>query len=198
MQKINWQDRPELFTGTVSPLQRMSKELLDFYTYNDAATIRAACPSAVAMQFKSNTTRLQIVMQFGGAAREIFTTDIFVNGQLTTLEGDGVHDLTLESGEKDIVIQFPHLVVVKNLEISVDDATWIQPLAAAEKLVLCGDSILQGMTCSSPSKALGVIAAAQLGLAPHNIAVGGAIMQPLPVADPKASGGTGTWSTVKF
>ncbi|MBE6380776.1 MAG: hypothetical protein E7047_07590 [Lentisphaerae bacterium] len=183
MEKINWQSRPELFTGTVTPMQRMTPGLLDFYSYSDVVVIRAESPSAVTMQFKSNTTRLQIAMQFGGAAREIFTTDVFVNNRLTTLNGDGVHDLELGSGEKDIAIHFPHLVVIKNLEISIDANASLLPRKPAAKLVLCGDSILQGMTCSTPSKALGVLTAGELGMELHNTAVGGAIMQPIPVEE---------------
>ena len=183
MKKIDWQNTPELFTGTVAPLIRMSKELLDFYSYSNVAYLRAECPSAVTMQFKTDTAKLKIAMTFGQFARNIYTTDIFVNNHLTTLDGEGPHELELGRGEKTVVIHFPHLLTLTALEVAVDNDCVVLPIAEKlPKLVLCGDSIMQGMTCSTPSRALGVITARNLGMELHNLSVGGAVMQPIPAA----------------
>lgn len=183
MKSINWKSHPELFTGAATPLVRMPASLMKFYSYSESAIIRAKSPSAVTMRFQSDTTKLAIAMQFGGFAREIFTTDIMIDDQLTTLDGAGPHQLELGSGKKNIVIHFPHLTTINALEIAVDADAAIQPVAPEKLLVICGDSILQGMTCSTPSKAVGVLTARNLGMTIHNLAVGGAIMDPFPVAE---------------
>ncbi len=184
MKKIDWQNHNGYFTGTVAPMQRMTPELLEFYSSPDVIKIRANCPSAVVMQFKSNTENLRISMEFGGQARQIFSADIFVDGSLTTIDGAGTHDLALPEGEKSIVIHLPHLVEIPELVVEVDDNATVATIEnTLPKLVLCGDSIMQGMTCSSPSKALGAIAAKKLNMTLHNLSVGGAVMQPIPVAE---------------
>lgn len=184
MKQLDWQDHNEYFTGTVAPMQRMTPELLDFYSCLDSLKLRANCPSAVVMHFQSNTENLRITMEFGGYARQIFSTDILVDNHLTTIENDGLHDLTLPPGEKSIAIHLPHLVEVNQMIVEIDDNATVAPIANKQpKLVLCGDSIMQGMTCTSPAKALGVIAAEKLDMTLHNLSVGGAVMQPVPVAE---------------
>ena len=165
------------FRGAVAPFMRMTPQLLKFYDRIERWGIRARCPSGVAIEFNSDASKIAFSYKFGAAAREVFTTDIEVAGKTYTFDGCGPHHLELPAGKKDIKIQLPHLVVIEKFDFAVDDAAEVVPVEDTQsKLLLCGDSIMQGMTCTSPGKAWAAMAAAELGMTLHNTSVGGAVM----------------------
>lgn len=187
------------FRGAVAPFVRMNKDLMDFYSSTESWKIRANCPSGIKIVMQSNAEKLQITLEFGSPARPVFTTDVEVDGKLTTFEGDGVHTLELTPGMKNITIYPPHLVELTKFEVAVNDNAAVEPLADTKnKLLICGDSILQGMTCSSPARASVMITANTLDMHLHNTSVGGALMNPVPVKATLDLGGANDVAIVAF
>ncbi len=148
---------------------------------------------------QSNAEKLQITLEFGSPARPVFTTDVEVDGNLTTFEGAGVHTVDLAPGMKNITIYPPHLVELAKFEVAVNVNAAVEPLADTQnKLLICGDSILQGMTCSSPARTSVVITANTLNMHLHNTSVGGALMNPIPVKATLDLGGANDIAVVCF
>ena len=182
MKKINLADAPEFFRGACKPFVRMNQQLLDFYSSPETWKIRSRCASGMAVVFETDSENLEISVEFGEAARQIFTTDVEVADIITTFDGAGVHSMKLAPGKKVVTIYLPHLAVLNKFDVKVDDNAQVHPVADNRpKLLICGDSILQGMTCSSPAKASVVIAAKELDMILHNTSVGGAKMEFSPV-----------------
>ena len=190
MKKIDFSANMAFFRGAVAPMQRMNQKLSDFYQQPEAWKVRAACASGVQIVFATDAVDLRWECKFGEAARQIFTTDIFVDGKLTTLEGAGPHDLKLLPGNKLVEISLPHLVVLTDYALWINEEAEVKTVAEKRpQLLVCGDSIMQGMTCSSPSRAAVAIAARELGMVLHNVSVGGVIMRPETVRDSLKLGG---------
>jgi len=184
MKKIDFSANMAFFRGAVAPMQRMNQKLSDFYQQPEAWKIRAACASGVQIVFKTDTVTLKWECKFGEAAREVYGTDIFVDGKLYSFDGPGPHTLELESGRKLIEISLPHLAVLKDYTLLLDDDAQVEVVPEDRPVLLvCGDSIMQGMTCSSPARAAAAIAAKACGMVLHNVSVGGVIMRPETVRD---------------
>lgn len=167
------------FRGAVSPGMRMNKNLQAYYYKNELWKIRANCASSIQIAFVTDATELSIDMQFAESAREVFTCDVQVNNELTTFDGSGSHQLSMPEGGKNVIIHMPHLAVLSQFEVALNDSAAVSELPPpSRKLLLCGDSIMQGMTCTSPGRALGPLLAADLNYQLHNTSVGGAIMHP--------------------
>lgn len=182
MKKINLADAPEFFRGACKPFVRMNQQLLDFYSSPETWKIRSRCASGMAVVFETDSENLEISVEFGEAARQVFSTDVEVTDIITTFDGAGVHSMKLAPGKKVVTIYLPHLAVLNKFDVKVDDNAQVLPVADNRpKLLICGDSILQGMTCSSPAKASVVIAAKELDMILHNTSVGGAKMEFSPV-----------------
>ena len=190
MQKVDLSSRAELFRGCVAPGVRMSRELLDFYNDSEAKVIRARSASGVRLAFVTDAVEMSFTLAFGGAARKIYTSDVIINGKIAVVEGEGPHDFTMEPGEKEIIIHLPHLVVIEKLELFLSDGAFVREMPLKKKkLLICGDSILQGMTCTTPAKAVGTLLAEMLDVEFHNTSVGGADMRFEPVEYTLALGG---------
>ena len=183
MQKIDLERRMELFRGCVNPCIRMSDVLIDLYSESDALKIRAGAATGVRIAMSTDAVALEYEIVCGASARKIFTSDIDVDGVITTVDGNGPHKLSLPPGEKNIIIHLPHLVVNEKISLSVSKGAKVEAVSRkAKKLLICGDSILQGMTCSHPTAAVGVLLADKLGVEFHNTSVGGGTMRPEVVA----------------
>ena len=191
MKKINLADAPEFFRGACKPFVRMNQQLLDFYSVTENWKIRAACASGMAIVFETDSENLQITVEFGEPARQVFSTDVEVADMITTFDGAGTHTMNLAPGKKVVTIYLPHLAVLNKFDVKIDDNALVSPVADNRpKLLICGDSILQGMTCSSPAKASVVIAAKELDMILHNTSVGGAKMEFSPVEATVEFGGS--------
>ena len=184
MKKIDFSADMAFFRGAVTPMQRMNQKLNDFYQQPEGWKIRANCASGVQIVFATDAVKLQWQCTFGEIAREVFGTDIFVDGKLYTFDGPGPHTLELESGRKIIEISLPHLAVLKDYTLLLNDEAQVEAVPENRPVLLvCGDSIMQGMTCSSPSRAAAAIVAKACGMVLHNVSVGGVLMRPETVRD---------------
>ena len=101
MQKIDLERRMELFRGCVSPRVRMSDTLVDLYSESDALKIRAGAATGVRIAMATNAVEIEYEIVCGASARKIFTSDIDVDGIVTTFDGNGPHRLSLPRGDKN-------------------------------------------------------------------------------------------------
>ena len=178
MQKIDLENNLKFFRGCAAPGVRMNESLLEFYSDCEARVIRARAASGVRIAFVTDAVEMEYSLVFGGAARKIYTSDIVIDGSVTVVEGEGPHKITMAPGEKQIVIHLPHLLVIEKVSLAVNEGAWVKEAPAkAKKMLFCGDSIMQGMTCSTPTKAVGALLSEKLDVEIHNTSVGGAEMR---------------------
>ena len=191
MKRIELESRNGFFRGCVAPGVRMNEALLELYREPEKRLLRAQCATGVRVALFTDAVEAEFSFRFGRAARQVFTADLQVDGVLfATVTGEGPHRIPLPAGEKELVLHFPHLVEVADFSFSVDDAASVRPAPGPErKLLVCGDSIMQGMTCTTPVRAVGTLLAAQLGMEFHNTSVGGAAMKAAAVRGTCALGG---------
>ncbi|MBR4672965.1 MAG: SGNH/GDSL hydrolase family protein [Victivallales bacterium] len=180
-------------------LHRMSSELETFYHYNDAAFIRANCVTNVRLRFRTNSRTLYLKFVYGPFARPISCVDVLVEGaeplcvDVEKVEEGFAKELPLRTnGEmRDVQVSFPHLAQIILQDIRLEEGACIEASAPLKgKMVFVGDSIFQGMTSSSAENSIEAIFGRKLGCDIHNIAVGGAVMQPDAVRLSRAVGGT--------
>ena len=177
MKVVNLNEHPEFFRGCGMPGRRMTDKLVELFSTADKYLWRALCPSGVRLDFITDSTEIEYTLAFGKPVRQVFTSDIFIDGELATVDGAGPHTISLKPGEKHIVIHLPHLVVLENVELKISDNAEIKAAPVPEKrLLFCGDSICQGMVTTTPSRALVPTAAAALNMDFVNTSVGGARM----------------------
>ncbi len=178
---------------------RMTAELEAFYSYSDAALLRATCTTNVRLRFRTNSTKLFLKMAYGQFARPISCVNVLVEGanpicvDAEKVEEGFAKELPLKTnGEmKEVQVSFPHLAQVVLQDFRLDDGARIEAASPLKgKMVFVGDSIFQGMTSSSAENSIEAIFGRKLGCDIHNLAVGGAIMQPEAVRLSRALGGT--------
>lgn len=190
MQKIDLSSRFELFRGCFSPGVRMSGELAAFYSDTEGRITRARSASGVRIAFVTDAVEMEYSLVFGAASRQVFTSDIAVNGEVTTVDGPGPHRFSFAPGEKEITIHLPHLMVVEETSLAVNDGAFVKAAPQKKrKLLICGDSIMQGMTCTAPLKSMAALLAGKLDADFHNTSVGGAILRIEAVEETIALGG---------
>ena len=191
MQKIDWHNCFEFFTGAVAPNVRMSEKLLAFYHDHPAMNIRSRCSAGITFAMETDAEELALEFVFGESARTIYTCDLSVNGRIIPLDCREPQKTVLGSGVKNVIIYLPNMVVINDFTLAISDGAFYRALPHRQKkLLLCGDSIMQGMTCSTPSRALGALAADALDLELFNTSVGGAIMRSQAVAETLIYGGS--------
>ena len=177
MKNVNLSEHPEIFRGCAVPLRRMSDELLALFSTADKYIWRSLCASGVRLDFLTDTVEMEYTLEFGKPVRQVFTSDIFVDGERFTVDGAGPHIMKFAPGKKHIVIHLPHLVVLEKTELKIsDDAEISAAPVPAKRLLFCGDSIFQGMVTSTPANALAPLTAAALNVDFVNTSVGGARM----------------------
>ena len=177
MKIVNLNEHPEFFRGCGVPGRRMSDKLIELFSFSEKHLWRAQCASGVRLDFITDSCEIEYSLEFGKPVRQIFTSDIFVDGELTTVDGAGPHLITLKPGRKHVVIHLPHLVVLEKVGLKISDDSEIAAAEVpAKRLLVCGDSICQGMTTSTPSNALVPLTAAALKMDFINTSVGGAKM----------------------
>ena len=114
-------DSLSFFRGCVTPGLRMNETLLDFYSDSEARVVRARAASGVRIAFVTDAVEMEYAIVCGPAARLVFTSDVTINSENTIVEGNGPHKFTMAPGEKEIVIQLPHLVVINEMAVSLND-----------------------------------------------------------------------------
>lgn len=170
--------------GGLLELARMSEKLKTLYNYSDAANSRACCVTGVRLVFETDSSWLHLRWQTLRMARDVHGCDVEVErfpvltcqpetaGEerqiRVELPGDGIRQIT---------IYLPHLCELRLLSLELAEHSSFRTVAEnRRRLLLTGDSILQGMTTTSPVRAYGTALARALDLDYLNIAVGGAVM----------------------
>ena len=178
---------------------RMTSELEAFYSYNEAALLRATCATNVRLRFRTNSTKLYLKLAYGQFARPISCVNVLVEGaEPLCVDAEKVaegfaKELPLETkGEiKDVQVSFPHLAQVVLQDFRLEEGAHIEAASPLKgKMVFVGDSIFQGMTSSCAENSIGAIFGRRLGCDIQNVAVGGAVMQPEVVRLSRILGGT--------
>ena len=178
---------------------RMTAELEAFYHYSDAAFLRATCATNVRLRFRTNSMKLYLKMAYGQFARPISCVNVLVEGaepicvDAEKVEAGFAKELPLKTnGEmRDVQVSFPHLAQVVLQDFRLDEGARIEAASPLKgKMVFVGDSIFQGMTSSCAENSVEAIFGRIVGCDIHNIAVGGAVMQPEAVKLSRALGGT--------
>ena len=178
---------------------RMTPELEAFYSYSDAALLRATCATNVRLRFRTNSTKLYLKMAYGQFARPISCVNVLVEGadplcvDAKKVKEGFAKEIPLDTkGElKEVQVSFPHLSQIVLQDFRLEDGARIEAVSPLKgKMVFVGDSIFQGMTSSCAENSVEAIFGRIVGCDIHNIAVGGAVMQPEAVKLSRALGGT--------
>lgn len=163
---------------------RMTKQLDKFYSYSEAANIRARCLAGVRICFHTNSGFIGLRLKYGRSARQVYAVDILVDDRncLTFSPGENKDnfsiEMDLEPGEHKIEIHFPHVSECILRELTIESTAWIKPVKYNNgRIIFIGDSITQGMDATSPMRTYAAITAAACRLDFHNIGVGGAVME---------------------
>lgn len=175
---------------------RMNGTLAEIYGRKRSTIIRAECSTNIRLRFKTDSKYIGLSLRYGDAARLVYATDISVKGfetislsPLDPADGMDVNVRLPGTGLRDVTVEFPHLVRTWLKDVRVDDGATIEPAEPLDgKMIFIGDSIFQGMTASSPTRTLASIAANLLHKDVVNVAVGGAMMDAMPVEAAKGYG----------
>ena len=136
-------------------LQRMPAGVMKLYQDIPGRVLRAQCPAGVRITFYTDSTTVRLPHCFGGASREIYSFDTFADDVPAPFSvGNGVFTMNLSPGKHKVEILVPHLAECFFGDLEIDDQAELTPVEPAEggKLLFVGDSIMQGMTTSSPAK----------------------------------------------
>jgi hypothetical protein len=182
--KMKLIDCKTYITGNISGFSRMTTELSEFYKKPEKRKLRAECASGIRFEFLTDAQELTLGLKFGAGVRDIHRTDIQVEKYPRIfLNGTGPDCISLPgNGMRKVTIYPPHLVKLEAAAIKIpDDAIIASNSGKKNKILFCGDSILQGMTCLSPAGTITSLVADACACDFHNTAVGGACMEPEPV-----------------
>ena len=163
-------------------LLRFPESVTGLYQDDAARITRIQAPAGVRILFETDARTVKLPHSFGRTAREIFAFSVFLDGEpaLFTSE-NGVLAMTLPAGRHTVEILVPHLVECYFGDLELDDNAVITPAAPPEnpgKLLFVGDSIMQGMTTSSPAQTYADMLARNLKIDFYNLAVGGFTADP--------------------
>lgn len=183
---------------------RMTPALRALYGTAEGALIRARCQTGIRLRFESDTDSLRLSLRLGRAARAINVVDLIVDGvfQASFTGTLAVQPWTVElfanpdRRPRRFELWLPYAVESWVVSLEIGDNATLKPLPPEPVTwLVIGDSITQGMTCSSPARTYAGLAARAAGFNHHNTGVGGAIM------DPAAGGAAAipaTFATVAF
>ncbi len=174
------EDPEGVFFDRMPPSQRTH------YGATEGAVIRARCQTGIRIRFRSDTRRLTAMLRFGRAARVFPCVDLVVDGIfMGTFAGDREQQPcrleVFQSAEKllrTFELWLPYSMESWLVSLEADDGARLEALPADPvNWLVIGDSISQGMTCSSPGRTYPALTARSLGWNHHNVAVGGARME---------------------
>lgn len=159
---------------------------------------KAFSTAGIQMVFKTDAEKLSMKANIATAStRKFFSFDVYINGELaaefknfqhdkmvlpySTLEcelGNFDRELPMEKGEKTLRIVFPFGAKPTVSEISLEKATFIEPVKRSKTMLMYGDSITHGYDALNPSRAYAVQLAHALDAEAFNKAIGGEIFRP--------------------
>ncbi|WP_455138940.1 SGNH/GDSL hydrolase family protein [Thermophilibacter sp.] len=90
--------------------------------------------------------------------------------------------------EHEVRLYLPCLTGCAVGDVTVEGATYLEPLRPRPALLVLGDSVAQGFTVADPALTWPVLLAERLGLDLVNQGVGGQVFQPGSLPDPAAAG----------
>ncbi len=171
---------------------RFNAEEREVYASSDIE-MRTHTPAGVQLLFKTDGNRIHIKMKAELCLdRSFFSLDIIEDGCLTgsvknfdeekmtgfyswdkyplgSFEGS----IDLKSGKKEIRLVLPWSVRTIINEITIDNATYIEPVKKEKTMLMYGDSITHGYDSIHPSRSYAVRLADSLGCEAFIKAVGG-------------------------
>lgn len=166
---------------------RMNDPLRGFYSATEGWTTCRRSPAGVRLRFRSDTSRVAVSLRYGRSECPSYCVDLFVDddpvrsvgpeGEAEQWSGDIYTAGT--RGERSFDLWMPHVTETWLQSLDIDDDATLAPVAAEPFAWLAvGDSITQGMVASSPARSFVAVAARALGVAVHNVGVGGTKMLP--------------------
>lgn len=136
-------------------LQRMPSGVMKLYQADPNRVLRAQCPAGVRITFYTDSATVKLPYTFGRESRQIYAFDAFVDDTpAESTSENGVFSMTLPGEKHKVEILAPHLVECFFGDLEIDHQAELTPAEPAEgkKLLFVGDSIMQGMTTTSPAK----------------------------------------------
>lgn len=136
-------------------LLRLPESVTELYQADEARITRIQAPAGVRILFETDSRMVKLPHTFGRTAREIFAFSAFLDGAPASFTAEnGVFAMTLPPGRHTVEILVPHLVECYFGDLEIDDQAELTPAEPAEgkRLLFVGDSIMQGMTTTSPAK----------------------------------------------
>lgn len=162
-------------------LLRLPESVTELYQADEARITRIQAPAGVRILFETDSRMVKLPHTFGRTAREIFAFSAFLDGAPASFTAEnGVFAMTLPPGRHTVEILVPHLVECYFGDLELEDGAAISPVSSSSsgKLLLVGDSIMQGMTTSSPAQTYADMLLRDLQTDFYNLAVGGFTADP--------------------
>ncbi|MBE7034043.1 MAG: SGNH/GDSL hydrolase family protein [Ruminococcaceae bacterium] len=203
--KLNYEQIKSITQGAVSisecengfTFHRFNEEEEKFYAPTSHAK-KVFSTAGIQMVFKTDAESISLSISVSaGSSRSYFSFDVYADGELcgefknfehenmtlpyTTIEcesGDFSWKLPLKKGDKTVRITFPFSVCPVISEISLDNATFVEPVRRSKTMLMYGDSITHGYDCLNSSKAYAVQLSHMLDAEAFNKAIGGEVFQP--------------------
>ncbi len=193
---------------------RMTPALRAFYTYSDAALIRARCTSGARLRFQTDSPRFLLRLRTGRQARARHCADLILDGVFTQsfrspAQPGAILEVAFEQTDprpRLVEIWLPHVTECWIASLEIESNATLTPTAPPHPALwlAIGDSITQGMEASSPALTWTSLAARSLGVGLLNTGVGGAKMDPqaghikeIPAAVISVAFGTNDWNISK-
>ena len=151
----------------------------DFYQKTFAA-------AGIRIATRTNTSHIRFRYRLSkGSSRKYAWFDVYQNGQMTHHFGsegmenvEGVANVTLMEGTKDVEIYLPWSRSISLSEVEVDDGATLEPISRSHTMLIFGDSITQGYDAHYPSLSYASRIAALLDADSVNKAIGGDVFFP--------------------
>jgi len=154
--------------------------------------------SGVQFEFKTDATKFSISGSVKAASsRKYYAFDVFVNGEFvgdvrnyrvddmvpnyTANEfsfSDFSGEFDLGEGTKSVRVVFPWSAAPRLREVSLDGASFVEPIEKSKKMIMYGDSITQGYDAESPSRTYALALSHALDAEAYNKGIGGEIFCP--------------------
>lgn len=177
-------DRVENVDGRTC-FHRLPPGMAPFYEAPEGRRVRLRCTAGVRLLFQTDSRFVRLGVEYGACARRLFALDIGVDNEpprpIGDAQGAAWSETVFEHAEKRLrrfCIWLPHCAEARLGTFEVEDGCRLEPLPMPAKTwLVLGDSISQGMTCTTPAKAVSALLAHRLGCELRNTAVGGERMQ---------------------
>ena len=182
---------------------RFNKEEFKLY---EGRTLYAGCDfykksfstSGVQFEFKTDARKFSISGSVKAASsRKYYAFDVFVNGEFIgdvrnyrvddmvpnyTANDFSLSDFSgefeLGEGIKTVRVVFPWSAAPTLSEVSLDGASFVEPVKKSKKMIMYGDSITQGYDAESPSRTYATALSYALDAEAYNKGIGGEIFCP--------------------